>query len=305
MDYGIDISNHQNAISTSFDWRQVADNGVSWVCAKATEGSGYRDPYLAANLAGARGVGLAAGAYHFARPGDPGQQARAFVEYAAPAGAFERGSLAPMLDVEDPGVDDAWISAWIPAVRAAAVAELVLVYASLSYWQTRLHPDEWLDDQVLLWCADYTGIPGNLGGWSHPRLAVHQSTSQGTVPGLPGLIDRDVTVGEYGLADLLIGGDMATISDADLAILLAGARAVQFGHEGVNEAGETAVALLALQQQVAAIQGALPQQQAAILAAIEGITTGRVDVAALASQLESVLPAGIAAELGKRLTGGA
>jgi LysM repeat protein len=43
-------------------------------------------------------------------------------------------------------------------------------------------------------------------GWTHPRLALHQHTSKGTVPGIPGNVDRNATIGTYTLDTLTLGG---------------------------------------------------------------------------------------------------
>lgn len=58
---GIDISHH-NIIN---DWSDVAEDGVSFVFAKATEGATYQDNKFTGSIRGARAAGLKVGAYHF------------------------------------------------------------------------------------------------------------------------------------------------------------------------------------------------------------------------------------------------
>lgn len=198
-DYGIDIS-HYNAID---DWNAVRGNNISFVSAKVSEGIDYTDPVARAHLDGARGVGIHAGGYHFARPGAPVDQARFFVDTARSLGAFEPGSLAPALDVEDTGVGDAFVAGWIDAARRQAGIRRVIVYANLDFWTNRLNPSEWADGDVILWIARYNGDPGNPG-WAHPRLGLHQHSNQGQVPGIPGEVDRDATVDPFVVADLLL-----------------------------------------------------------------------------------------------------
>lgn len=63
---GIDISHWQNDAGP-IDWNKVKKDGVEFVIVKATEGTGYVDPYFKANVKNAKKVGLKVGAYHFAR----------------------------------------------------------------------------------------------------------------------------------------------------------------------------------------------------------------------------------------------
>ena len=58
---GVDVSRYQGGI----DWPVIAGQGIDFAFIKATEGSSHVDPRFAANLAGATGSGLRAGAYHF------------------------------------------------------------------------------------------------------------------------------------------------------------------------------------------------------------------------------------------------
>lgn len=218
-DAGIDISNHQNRAAESLrrpiDWPAVRAAGTTYGWVKVTESGGgqlYRDPYAATNAHAMRTAGLAAGGYHFARPGDPAEQARQFADYATACGLLTGGAVRPMLDVEDTGITDAWIAAWLAEFRRYTGVRRVIVYANRAFWRTRLHPDGqngrpgWANGDVLLMLADYDGSTDRLQ-WTHPRLAVKQYTETGSVPGFPTPIDRDVTVNGYALADLLIEGD--------------------------------------------------------------------------------------------------
>lgn len=144
-----------------------------------------------------------------------------------------------------------------------------------------------------VWQDNRGGIP----------VAVVQFTGTGTLDGYSGAVDLNYYPNSRPDLAALVGDDMATLSDADVATLVAGAKAVQFGHTGQNEAGETALAILAIQQQVAALAGALTEEQAAILAAVKGVTAGSVDVPVLAASLAAVLTPALATELGNRLLG--
>jgi lysozyme len=65
---GIDVSHHQGRI----DWSKVAADDVAFAYVKFSEGGDHRDTQYGRNIDGARGAGLAVGAYHFftfCRPG--------------------------------------------------------------------------------------------------------------------------------------------------------------------------------------------------------------------------------------------
>jgi lysozyme len=83
---GKDIANFKEA----YAW------GIRGVIHKATEGERFVDPLYAARRARALAAGLLWGAYHFGRPGDPGNQASAFLT-AAPKGAAKTIYLPPSL----------------------------------------------------------------------------------------------------------------------------------------------------------------------------------------------------------------
>src|SRR5437588_12769837 len=61
---GTDVSGHQPSIN----WTTVKNGGVTFAWAKATEGASYTNPDFTSQEAGATGVGIYIGAYHFARP---------------------------------------------------------------------------------------------------------------------------------------------------------------------------------------------------------------------------------------------
>src|ERR1022692_1892730 len=61
---GTDVSGYQPSIN----WTTVKNAGVAFAWSKATEGTGYVNPYFTSQEAGAKSVGIYIGAYHFARP---------------------------------------------------------------------------------------------------------------------------------------------------------------------------------------------------------------------------------------------
>ncbi|XVV05322.1 LysM peptidoglycan-binding domain-containing protein [Actinosynnema sp. CA-248983] len=202
MDYGIDIASHQG---DRIDWPAVAGHNISFASVKTTEGVGYTNPLATSQVNGARSVGIAAGGYHYAHPGNVAGQVGYFVASLKARDLLAEGSMWPMLDMEEDGFGDpnGFVAEFIDRFRAATGAPL-LVYAN-QYWYTRLlRPDEWADDQVLLWCAQYNGDPGNVD-YAHHRLAIHQHTNQGTVNGFAGHVDRNATVGGWTRSAFILG----------------------------------------------------------------------------------------------------
>lgn len=80
-----------------------------------------------------------------------------------------------------------------------------------------LNPDSWGERDILGAIARYNGNPGNPG-WTYPRMAVHQHSDKGNVPGIS-TVDRDAIFNGHTLADLTLGGDDDMFDDTDRAIL--------------------------------------------------------------------------------------
>ncbi|MBP2325316.1 GH25 family lysozyme M1 (1,4-beta-N-acetylmuramidase) [Kibdelosporangium banguiense] len=206
-DYGIDVS-HWNTVT---DWNAVRGNGIQYVSIKLTESTIMVDPAAGGHVAGARAAGIRPGGYHFARDLDVDAQADRFCDNLKRHGLLGNGSLVPMLDMEAAELRDnanSFVAAFIRRYRIASGQNKILIYANLDWWRNVLRPGEWADGDVYLWIARYNGNPGNPG-WSHDRLALHQHTSKGTVPGVAGNVDRNATVGAFTLDMLTLGGTSA------------------------------------------------------------------------------------------------
>ncbi|TCO47291.1 LysM peptidoglycan-binding domain-containing protein [Actinocrispum wychmicini] len=205
-DYGIDLSHH----NTVDDWNAVRGNNITYASIKLTQSTDFVDWAAGNHVAGARSVGIRPGGYHYATGlGDVDAQADRFTDNLRAHGLLDAGSLAPMLDMEAAdlrGNANPFVREFIARYRIASGQSKILVYANLDWWTHVLNPDEWADDDVFLWIARYNGDPGNPG-WNHPRLALHQHTNKGTVPGIPGNVDRDATMAGFGLDTLTLGGD--------------------------------------------------------------------------------------------------
>jgi GH25 family lysozyme M1 (1,4-beta-N-acetylmuramidase) len=202
MEFGIDVSHH-NEVK---DWHKVRENNITFASVKVTDGTEFVDPQARHHVPGARAAGIRTGGYHFARKGDIDAQVALFFKHLHARALLSSASMAPMLDMEASelrGTANTFIPEFIAKLRAKAGIKRVFVYANLDWFEHVLRPDEWADANVMLWVARFNGSPGKPG-FSHPKLVLHQHTEEGNVPGIPGHVDRDATVGTHKLADLLV-----------------------------------------------------------------------------------------------------
>lgn len=187
---GIDVSHYQGVV----DWQEVAQNGMAFAFAKATEGITYVDPQLAANWEGIRAAGLVRGAYHFFEPNDDAtQQATHFLSTVQLA----PGDLPPVLDVETTGgVSDTeiWsgVTSWLQAVGQATGRQPIL-YTSPGFWSS--HAPDLALTQYPLWLADYADQPTLPDGWT--SWLFWQYSQSGSCPGVTGAVDLDVFSGSF------------------------------------------------------------------------------------------------------------
>jgi lysozyme len=182
--YGIDVSNHQGTI----DWEQVADDDVSLVYMKATEGDDFVDKQFQQNWAGAASAGLARGAYHFFTLCSSGAaQAVNFLRMLP----TDPDALAPAVDLEYSGCaerpDNATfqreLRIFVDAVESK-VGKQVMLYAIPSF--TKRYP---LDPDLLTrdrWVRHLFRRPPT-DGW-----AIWQVSDRGRVKGIDEPTDIDV-----------------------------------------------------------------------------------------------------------------
>ena len=133
---GTDVSGYQPSIN----WTTVKNAGVTFAWAKATEATTYTSSYFAGQEAGAKGVGIYIGAYHFARPsrnpnitGTNSANSEAAYFWGVASNYVKTGGtyLVPMLDWEDPDATkaagftnsttmSAWVNQWCNTVSNLA-----------------------------------------------------------------------------------------------------------------------------------------------------------------------------------------
>ena len=228
---GTDVSGYQPSIN----WTTVKNAGVTFAWTKATEGTGYVNPYFTAQETGAKSVGIYIGAYHFARPsshpnltGANSADSEANYFWNVVSNYVKSGStyLVPMLDWEDiyatngyggfngftTAFMSSWVNEWCNTVsnlsRANGVTLKPIVYTGVWYSQPNSsYPG--LNSTVTgwpAWIASYNGQNPQTGGpsssypWS--TWTVWQYADTNWSGG-----DSDVFNGTAaGLSSLIIGG---------------------------------------------------------------------------------------------------
>ena len=175
---GTDVSGYQPSIN----WTTVKNAGVVFAWSKATEGTGYTNPYFTAQESGAKGVGIYVGAYHFARPSShpnitgansADSEAAYFWNVAGNYVKYGGAYLVPMLDWEDPLVTNqlsaatmsAWVNEWCTTVsnyaRANGVAGVKPVVYTGTWYSTPSSTYSGLTTAVTNWPAWIAAYPSN------------------------------------------------------------------------------------------------------------------------------------------------
>jgi hypothetical protein len=132
--YGMDVSSFQGNV----DWATAARNGGRFVYIKASEATGYVNPFFGAQYNGSAAAGLVRGAYHFALPdrSSGAVQANYFVNNGGGWSPDGR-TLPPMLDIEynpygatcyglAPGGMSGWIADFSNTVHARTLPDHLL-----------------------------------------------------------------------------------------------------------------------------------------------------------------------------------
>jgi len=214
---GVDVASHQHPGGAPIDWRQVKAAGHTFAYVKATEGTGYTNPYFSADWAGAGAAGLLRGAYHYAKPGLPlstaTDQARYFVSRAgSQTGAVD---LPGVLDLEETGgLGQADLAQWT-RIFLAEVQRLTgkppMLYTGYYFWQDNLGNPTDIGRAWRLWLPSYPSDPNSTTfkplvpvGWSTWHF--WQYTSAGSTPGISGNVDLNRFCCDFGTLAALTGG---------------------------------------------------------------------------------------------------
>jgi hypothetical protein len=160
---GIDVASYQGTTYNT--------TGLSFVLAKATEGTGYVNPNHAGQVLTARSRELVVGHYHFVRPGSMTAQVDYFLAHTAP----HAGDLLA-LDWEDTGVSGADKDAFLRYLETKTPHNRVILYCNRDFWLNRDHTSYCAEG---LWIAD----PNSAAG--HPNIqhswTIHQYSETGGI----------------------------------------------------------------------------------------------------------------------------
>ncbi|WP_163509369.1 lysozyme [Fodinicola acaciae] len=207
---GMDVSSHQGNV----DWQTAWNNGGRFAYVKATESTGYTNPYFAQQYNGSYDVGMIRGAYHFALPNESGGAAQADYFVAHGGGWSGDGKTLPgALDIEwnpypasgnscynlSAGQMVSWIKAFSDEYHAKT-SRWPVIYTATSWWSACTGNTGDFSSTNPLWVANYNGSPGTLpynwGVWT-----IWQYADSGTFPG-----DQDTFNGAYDRLQALANG---------------------------------------------------------------------------------------------------
>lgn len=188
---GIDVSGYQGNV----DWAAQWNAGKRFVWTKATEGTGYVNPYFGQQYNGSYNQGFIRGAYHFALPDRSSGAAQA--NYFSDHGGGWSGdgkTLPGAMDMEyNPygatcyGLSKAAMGAWIKSFSDTYHArwqKWPAIYTSTSWWSQCVSGD--FSGTNPLWVARYAGSVGTLPCcwgqytvWQYSSSPIDQDTFNG------------------------------------------------------------------------------------------------------------------------------
>ncbi|MBH5336968.1 lysozyme [Streptomyces pactum] len=181
---GVDVSSHQGNVA----WSTLWNSGVRFAYVKATEGTGYKNPYFAQQYNGSYNVGMIRGSYHFALPNvsSGAAQANYFVDNG---GGWSRDgkTLPGALDIEYNPYGStcygksqtamvSWLKDFVNTYRARTGRDPV-IYTSTSWWKTCTGNNASFGSINPLWIPRYGSSVGELpAGWAFHTIWQYTST---------------------------------------------------------------------------------------------------------------------------------
>ncbi len=221
---GPDVASYQHPGGASIDWSQVKNSGRNFAFVKATEGTGYVNPYFSADWAAIQANGMVRGSYHYAKPNtSPTSAAEQAQYFVATAGLMQAtGDLAPILDFEDsgglsPSALITWVHSWLNTITALT-GRTPIIYTYPYFWQSAMGNNTGFT-QYPLWIADYNGgsAPNTplIGGWN--SWTFWQYTDAGSIPGVSTGVDISKFCCDSGTLSSLSNGATPTPPSAILA----------------------------------------------------------------------------------------
>ena len=197
---GVDVASYQHPNGAPINWGQVRAAGHSYAFVKATEGTGYTNPWFRQDFDGAGAAGLYRGAYHYARPGLPLSTATAEARYmVSVTGTLGGGADLPLvLDLEETGgLGPTDLAAWARTFLGELerlTGRPPIIYVGYYFWRDAVGAPSDLASRYRLWLPSYPADPNSTtfrplvpAGWS--TWTFWQYTSTGSVPGIVGNVD--------------------------------------------------------------------------------------------------------------------
>lgn len=204
---GMDVSGWQGNVAWSTAWA----NGARFAYVKATEGTGYTNPYFAQQYNGSYNVGMIRGAYHFALPdrSSGATQADYFVNHGGGWSADGK-TLPGVADLEyNPygatcyGLSKSGMAAWITSFSnryRTRTGRYPVIYTSTSWWTQCVGTAGNYSATSPLWVARYSTTVGTLPyAWTY--YTFWQFADSGIFPG-----DQNVFNGAYDRLQVLARG---------------------------------------------------------------------------------------------------
>lgn len=208
-DIGIDVSKHNGSI----DWEQVKKSGIQFAIIRAGNrgygeaGNMVEDPYFVQNMNGAIANGIKVGVYYFSQAitvEEAIQEAEATLRMIQDNGFADKLSLPIVIDTEASGgrADSMTkeqrttvVKAFCERIKQAGYTPMV--YANKSWLKNNLIMSEL--EQYEVWVAHYvkTDDPINNPTDYDGRFEIWQYTSEGSVPGISGNVDIDISYKKY------------------------------------------------------------------------------------------------------------
>jgi len=187
---GIDVSIYQGTI----DWAKVKNAGIQFVMARASYGQTGRDSTFASNVAGAQKYGLAVGAYHYSYAQNIPQAKLEVNNFlAAVKGMKLTYPLAYDLEPNKDTNKDIpeWSDMAVAFLRALESAGYFAMLYSNKYTLENIYDAKKIAP-FAVWVAQWASActyKGPYGIW--------QNSSTGTVPGITGAVDTDISYVDY------------------------------------------------------------------------------------------------------------
>lgn len=193
---GIDVSEYQGTIN----WNKVKDSGVDFAMlrvVKGLTGSMKTDAQFERNYRNARNAGINVGVYRYTYAKNPDQARKEAYKVLEVLDGREL-DYPVVLDIEDSGLITNVSSDSRRSDIVLAFQEVIedagydfAMYASLSWIKDYLDMDK-LDD-VDLWLARWRSLSKGPGYSGKGNLVMWQYTDSGSVPGISGNVDLDIS----------------------------------------------------------------------------------------------------------------